>query len=219
VNTSSAVKAICGRYGGAVCTSANAETMLRWALEQGDGVLFLPDRNLALNMADRVGIPESRRDFLLRAGQDRTGMVYIWPGICDVHTAFRTEAIRGVRENDPEARIIVHPECPPELIRMADASGSTSQIIAYVEASAPGSRIHVGTEINLVRRLQHRFAAEKTVLPLQSCDCPFMARITEGRLADTLEAIQEARAEGTAVDPGEAAWAREAVNRMLQACA
>jgi len=219
VNTSSAVKAICGRYGGAVCTSANAETMLRWALEQGDGVLFLPDKNLALNMADRVGIPESRRDFLLSSGPEATGVVHIWPGICDVHTAFRTDAIRGVRENDPQARIILHPECPPELIRMADASGSTSQIIASVEASAPGTRIYVGTEINLVRRLQRRFAAEKSVLPLQSCDCPFMARITEVRLADTLEAIQMNRAEGTTVDPREAAWALEAVNRMLQACA
>ena len=219
VNTSSAVKAICGRYGGAVCTSANAETMLRWALEQGDGVLFLPDRNLALNMADRLGIPESRRDFLLSAAPEATGVVHIWPGICDVHTAFRTEAIRGIRESDPQDRVIVHPECPPELIRMADASGSTSQIIAYVEASAPGSRIHVGTEINLVRRLQRRFAPEKSVLPLQSCNCPFMARVTKERLAETLEAILEGRAEGTAVDPREASWAREAVNRMLQACA
>jgi quinolinate synthase len=218
VNTSSAVKAVCGRYGGSVCTSSNAETMLRWALEQGDGVLFLPDKNLALNTADRVGIPESRRDFLLGVGVERNGTVYIWPGICDVHTAFRTAEIAKVRENDPEARVIVHPECAPRVVRMADASGSTSQIIAYVEGSPAGSRIHVGTEINLVRRLQRRFAEEKSVLPLQSCDCPFMAEVTEERLAGTLEAISEGRAERIDVDPGEASWARKAVQRMLEVC-
>ncbi len=219
VNTSAAVKALCGRYNGSVCTSANAETMLQWALEQGSGVLFLPDRNLALNTADRLGIPESRRDFLLGAHGDEAGTVSIWPGICDVHTAFRAEEIRKVRESDPGAQVMVHPECPPELVRMADASGSTSQIIAYAEKSVPGSRIHVGTEINLVRRLQRRFAPEKAVLPLQACDCPFMARITEKRLAESLEGISRGRAPEVAVDPEQARWAREAVERMLRACA
>ncbi|MCF8031259.1 MAG: quinolinate synthase NadA [Desulfohalobiaceae bacterium] len=218
VNTSSAVKAICGRYGGSVCTSANAETMLRWALEQGDGVLFLPDKNLALNIADRIGIPENRRDFLLHPGGEQTGVVYIWPGICDVHTAFRTEAIREIRESDSKARVIVHPECAPEVVRAADASGSTSQIIAYVEASPPGSRIYVGTESNLVQRLKRRFAEEKSVLPLKSCDCPFMAQVTEERLAGLLEAISGGGAPRVEVASREASWAREAVNRMLQVC-
>lgn len=218
VNTSSAVKAICGRYGGSVCTSANAKTMLQWALQQGDGVLFLPDKNLALNTADGLGIPETRRDSLLHPQKAEEGTVYIWPGICDVHTAFREEEIRKIRESDPQARIIVHPECPPELVRMADASGSTSQIIAYAEQSAPGSRIYVGTEINLVRRLGRRFAAEKSVVPLQSSDCPFMARVTEERLAAALKAIREGRAEQVTVDSAEASWTREAVNRMLEVC-
>lgn len=218
VNTSSAVKAICGRYGGSVCTSANAETMLRWALDQGEGVLFLPDKNLALNTADRIGVPENRRDFLLRPDGERTGVVYIWPGICDVHTAFRMEEIREIRERDPNARVIVHPECAPEVARIADASGSTSQIIAYVQESSPGSRIYVGTEINLVQRLQRRFLEDKSVLPLKSCDCPFMAQVTEERLAGLLESIRGGGAQRIEVAPDEANWAREAVNRMLEAC-
>jgi quinolinate synthase len=217
VNTSAAVKAVCGRHGGSVCTSANAGSMLQWALQQGGGVLFLPDKHLALNSADQLGIPEERRDFLLHPGRGESGTVYIWPGICDVHTAFRAEAIREIRENDPQALVIVHPECSPGLVRMADASGSTSQIIAYVEQGAPGSRIHVGTEIHLVRRLQRRFAREKSVLPLQACDCPFMAQVTEERLGVLLEAIQEGSAEGVEVAPEEASWAREAVQRMLDA--
>ena len=62
VNTSLAVKAVVGRYGGAVCTSANAEKMMNWAFRQGDGVLFLPDKNLARNTARKLGITAPIRE-------------------------------------------------------------------------------------------------------------------------------------------------------------
>jgi quinolinate synthase len=70
VNSSAAVKAVCGRFGGSVCTSANAAIMLRWALDQGDGVLFLPDANLGMNTARLLGLKDleiSRMDVRGRA--------------------------------------------------------------------------------------------------------------------------------------------------------
>ena len=64
VNTDLALKAVVGEYGGAVCTSANAATMLRWALDQGDSVLFLPDRHLGDNTATGLGIAPADRHVL-----------------------------------------------------------------------------------------------------------------------------------------------------------
>lgn len=218
VNTSAAVKSICGRYGGSVCTSANASTMLDWALDQAEGVLFLPDKNLALNVARDLGIGSQRLNYSFDARHSQSGTVFVWPGICDMHTAFRASQIAAVREKDPEARIILHPECPSELVTMADSSGSTSNIIRYVQQAPFGSRIYVGTEINMVQRLARRFQGEKAVMPLQSCDCPYMGRITPGLLAETLQGIESGSLEPVEVEEITSYWSRVAVNRMLEAC-
>jgi quinolinate synthase len=216
VNTSASVKALCGRYGGTVCTSANAATMLDWALKQGDGVLFLPDKNLAHNVADELGLPEDRRSTFSQAGSGQDIRLYIWPGLCDVHLNFQPEQIEAVRKENPSAKVIVHPECPPEVVRLADASGSTSKIIAFVDRADPGSVIFVGTEINLVNRLAARYAGSKTIRPLTSSACLHMAKITEAKLCSLVEDI--ASAEPVTVDADTRSWALKALERMLEVC-
>lgn len=120
VNTPAAVKTICGKHGGSVCTSANAEKMLSWALEQGDGVLFLPDRNLALNTADKLGIPADKRMILdirkkgeaVDTQQTIDKQLLIWPGLCAIHQRFKLKQIEDFRSKYPGCKVIVHRNVP-----------------------------------------------------------------------------------------------------------
>jgi quinolinate synthase len=219
VNTSAAVKALCGRFGGSVCTSANASKMLAWALDQGDGVVFLPDKNLGRNTAKALGIPQKDYVMLdLRSMADATrGRLFFWPGLCIVHNIIKVHHIEHIRQAHPEARIIVHPECLPEVVDLADASGSTSGIIRYVRDAQPGALIYVGTEINLVQRLAREYAPDKTVRPVLKTSCSNMARITAENLADHLEHIHEAQTVTVSADVQQDALL--ALERMLKVCA
>ncbi len=218
VNTSAAVKALCGRYGGSVCTSANAATMLDWALQQGDGVVFLPDKNLGRNTAKALGIAAQDYEILdlrspARASRSR---LFLWPGLCTVHNLIKPRHMEHIRQADPRARIIVHPECMPDVVDMADASGSTSGIIRYVQEARPGDTIYVGTEINLVQRLAREFGPAKTIRPVLDTACSNMAKVTAPKLAEHLDAIAAVPKVG--VGPEVRQDALLALERMLEVC-
>lgn len=226
VNTSLAVKAVVGRHGGAVCTSANAKIMLDWALGQGDGVLFLPDRNLGHNTADQLGLPEAERLELdirrggeaqdpVRAGRAR---LLLWPGCCAVHARFRPEMAEAWRAVHPGGRVLVHPECSPAMVRAADAAGSTSFLIRQADEAEDGAHLAIGTEINLVRRLARKHAGRLTIAPLAECACSNMARVTAERLLTTLEGIRSGAARPVVVDARQTGPARDALTRMLEQC-
>lgn len=225
VNSSVAVKAVVGRHGGSVCTSANAPAMLRWALDQGDGVLFLPDKNLARNTARELGLPASEIEVLdVREGganirtEDFAGTrLFCWPGVCSVHHRFKPEHIRRVRAEVPDVRIVVHPESHPDVVQASDAAGSTSFIIKYCREALAGANICVGTEMNLVHRLAKEFAPGKRIFPLLESECANMAKITEEKLADTLEGLDDAEPVRVPLELAEPS--RLALERMLQACA
>jgi quinolinate synthase len=189
-NSTLGLKAVAGARGGAVCTSANALPMLRWALEQGDAVLFLPDRNLGWNTADALGLPLKERAVLRLRGDDPApeARLLLWPGFCSIHTRFTTRQIARLRAEHPGALVAVHPECTPEVVAAADAVGSTSFLIRYVREAPAGSTCVVGTEINLVERLAAEHRGRVTVLPLVESACTHMAQTTEERLAACLDA-------------------------------
>ena len=208
VNTSLAVKAVVGRYGGAVCTSANAEKMMNWAFRQGDGVLFLPDKNLARNTARKLGI----------TGRD-THILVLWPGLCAIHARFHPEQIEAVRKADPSCKVIVHPECSPEVVRAADGAGSTTYIIEYVRNAPDGAHIYVGTEINLVERLAREQEGRIRVEALRSSACSNMAKITPEKLRATLEGIVAGNTDPITVPSEDSAPAKASLERMLEACA
>jgi quinolinate synthase len=118
----------------------------------------------------------------------------------------------------PGVTVIVHPECPHEVVRLADASGSTEQIIAAVAAGPSGSRWAVGTESNLVRRLAARHA-DRTVVELSTVPslCRQMNLITLAHVLYTLDAIAGGRpANRVTVDADVARDARIALDRMLR---
>ncbi|MGM0424421.1 MAG: quinolinate synthase NadA [Thermodesulfobacteriota bacterium] len=218
VNTSAAVKAVCADYQGSVCTSANASTMLDWALGQGQGVLFLPDKNLARNTANQLQIPrEKRLQLSLIRGVQEQARLYIWPGVCSVHQKFKPAQIDRVRAEDPQARVIVHPECSEAVVAKADASGSTSKIIDYVRQAPAGSRIYIGTELNLVKRLAQQEAQEKDILPLRQVQCVNMAKIAQHKLASLLQELDQGQQVQVREEVQEKALL--ALRRMLEVCA
>lgn len=234
VNTTLALKAVVGEFGGAVCTSANARTVLRWALDQGRGVLFLPDRHLGRNTGKQLGLgPEDwyllelDADGLSPAEQEPTHRLWttpllLWPGCCPIHDHLTVEQIAAARTAHPGCLIMAHPECCPEVIDRCDGAGSTSFLIgeaARLAAEKPGSTLIVGTETNLVDRLRRRHAGSCTVLPLGPAVCPDMAKVTEANLLTLLQAIETGTAQALAVDPALCAPARESLTRMLDICA
>jgi quinolinate synthase len=227
VNSSVAVKAVCGKHGGSVCTSANAEKMVRWAMERGDSVLFLPDKNLARNTANIIGIPEEKWHILnIRGEGSQIDMdavskseLIMWPGCCAIHARFNERQIEAARTNYPDVKIVIHPEAAPNVIDKADAAGSTSFIIKYVEAAPEGSNIAIGTELNLVERLADQYEGSKNIFPLLESTCSHMALVTEPKLLKTLEAIENGTAKPVTIPAGLVEDAKIALERMLIACA
>lgn len=158
VNSSADIKAFCGRHGGTVCTSANAEKILAWALTQKPRVFFLPDRNLGRNTAVKMGIPAE--EILLWDEETQTAAdvherirrakVILWDGCCPVHDEM---ALPG--EMPADAKLIVHPECRQEVVAASAADGSTTELIRVIESANPGEKFIIGTEATLVQRLKN----------------------------------------------------------------
>jgi quinolinate synthase len=230
MNSSADIKAFCGRHGGAVCTSSNAETALRWAFEQRpEGrakVLFLPDQHLGRNTAvlqlglsldDCVVIDPHAPDAGVSDAQLRDARTLLWRGHCSVHGRFTARRVDDVRARVPGVNVLVHPECTHEVVTKADYVGSTEYIIAMLDRAEPGSAWAVGTELNLVKRLaaQH---PDKSVVFLDDtvCFCATMNRIDLPHLVWALENLVAGQVVNRIeVDADTAHWARVALDRML----
>lgn len=228
VNTMLELKNVVGEYDGAVCTSANAQKMLEWALMQGDSVLFLPDKNLGRNVAKKIAIPAEEQYILkltgkgLVPGQDDklTAKLLLWPGSCAVHAKLSPKLVEESHKNN-KCLVLAHPECKPELIEKCDGAGSTSFLIKETERiarEAPGSEVVIGTEENLVERLASKYAHKLKIRPLGRAFCPHMEKVTPEKLLKTLEQIVEDRGDSLQIDSQKAENARLSITRMLDVC-
>jgi quinolinate synthase len=226
INSSAAIKAFVGERGGIVCTSGNAAGVLKWAWEQGERVLFLPDQHLGRNTAFKMGVPLDRMvvwdpnefDGALAADEALDAKMLLWKGHCSVHTRFTVQQIAMIREQHPGVRVIVHPEVPWEVVQAADDSGSTEYILSQVRNSPDGSVWAVGTEVHLVSRLANEVAPEKTVISLDQlgCLCSTMFRVSPNHLLWILEELLEGRVHNQIVVPDERKhWVGVALDRML----
>jgi quinolinate synthase len=231
MNSSADIKAFCGRNGGAVCTSSNAETALEWAFAQKSGaadtkVLFFPDQHLGRNTAvlklgmsldDCVVWDPHRPHGGLTTEQLRDARMILWKGHCSVHGRFSPDTIDDLRATIPDIQILVHPECTHEVVLKADLVGSTEFIINTIEAAAPGTAWAVGTELNLVKRLAAAHPDKRIVfLDKTVCYCSTMNRIDLPHLVWALESLVA----GTVVnhievDAETEKWAKIALDRML----
>ena len=198
INSDAEIKAFCGRNEGVVCTSSNALGALDWGLQRGEQIFFLPDEHLGRNTAKRKGISKDRMvvwDPRAPLGGNseeavRKAHVILWKGYCHVHTWFTPEHIRDVREQLPDAVVVVHPECKEEVVDLADYNGSTSFIVRFVQEAPMGTQIAIGTEINLVSRLA-REHPDKKILPLSRSLCPNMYKVSLNDLLWTLDELGE----------------------------
>jgi quinolinate synthase len=228
MNSSADIKAFCGRHGGAVCTSSNADVALEWAFEQKPGakVLFLPDQHLGRNTAVlKLGM--SLEDCVVWDPRQPGGGVepealararmILWKGHCSVHGRFSVDVVDELRARTPDIKILVHPECTHEVVTRADLVGSTEFIIKTIEAAPPGSSWAIGTELNLVQRLARQHPEQEIAfLDRNVCYCSTMNRIDLPHLVWALESLVDGvvvnRIE---VDPVTERDAKVALQRML----
>ncbi len=225
VNSAASIKAFCGGHGGACCTSSNARKVLEWALSQSEKVIFLPDQHLGRNTGYAMGIAlddmvvydPRRPNGGLTPQQARDAKVFLWKGHCSVHGLFSVAQCDDIRRTDPDCRILVHPECPWEVVQKADLAGSTEFIIKTVTESPVGSRWAIGTEIHLVNRLASN-NPDKMVRSLAGiqCLCTTMYRIDLRHLLWVLDELTAGRiVNRIMVDLETKRLARVALERML----
>ncbi|MGZ4436501.1 MAG: quinolinate synthase NadA [Nocardioidaceae bacterium] len=232
MNSSADIKAFCGRNGGAVCTSSNAQVALEWAFaqkpgsERGAKVLFLPDQHLGRNTAVLqmgIGLDECvvwdphQPNGGLTGEQLRDARMILWKGHCSVHGRFSADVVDEVRARIPGVQILVHPECKHEVVTKADLVGSTEFIIKTVEAAPAGSSWAIGTELNLVQRLANAHPDKNIVfLDRTVCYCSTMNRIDLPHLVWVLESLVAGQVVNQiSVDPETERWAKVALQRML----
>jgi len=232
INSAASLKSFCGVRGGAVCTSSNAEKVVRWALEKKPRLLFAPDQYLGRNTADALDIPPEEILLLPTDAQNEVkdeqlmrAKVLLWPGYCPVHLDVQPEQLLASRKKYPNAWVIVHPECTPQVVAIAEMAGSTSVIIEQIAESPAGSVWMVGTERHLVERLAARFPGKTILLPEsppqsenpQPFVCETMAQTRLSHLEKALTDLDEGNPSNViTVADEEVSGALLALERMLQ---
>lgn len=165
VNTSAAVKAQCDYC----CTSANALKMAQNILKNNEEIIFIPDKYLAQYVADQVG-----RKFIT------------WEGYCPTHAKILPENIMQAKKLHPRAKVLVHPECKPQLTELADVVASTEKMCAYVQ-NAPDTEFIIATEIGIIYRMKKENPGKSFYPASDKATCPNMKRINLEKVLWSLE--------------------------------
>lgn len=187
INSSAAVKAeadVC-------CTSANAVKIVESV--EAEEILFVPDQYLGQYVAAKTG----------------KKMIF-WPGYCPTHARILPDHIEKLKQDYPLARVVVHPECRPEVIALADEVLSTGGLCRYAQTSQ-AKEITVGTEIGIIHRLRKENPDKRFIPVSEQAVCPNMKLITLEKIIYSLEeTVFEVK-----VSPEIRARAITAVNKML----
>jgi quinolinate synthase len=225
MNSSAAIKAFCGRNEGVVCTSSNAVPLFDIYLKEFDKMFFFPDQHLGRNTGAKFGIPLDKMALWNpheelggnTEQQLRDAKLILWRGHCSVHGRFKPWHVDKVRAEIPGVQVLVHPECMREVVELSDLDGSTSFIIKTVENSPSGSKWAIGTEVNLVNRLQQRFPdKEIRLLAPDLCMCATMYRIAPQNLAWAMDNLVNGVVVNEIVVDGETKhFAGVALERMI----
>ncbi len=227
INSAANLKSFCGKHGGVVCTSTNAQKIIEWSFAQREKVLFFPDQHLGRNTGVKMDIPLEQMvtwDYDQPMGgltpeAIRQAKIILWKGFCSVHQMFKPEQIENFRREAPDGKVISHPEASYEVCQLSDYVGSTEFIIKTITDSEPGSQWLVGTELNLVNRLHQTLADENKTVQFMSpmlCMCSTMFRIDPQHLAWVLENLVEGHVVNQiSVAEDVASNARVALQRMF----
>ena len=198
-NTSAEVKARADW----IVTSSNALEIIRYLHEQGESILWGPDKHLGRYIQQQTGA-----DMLL------------WQGSCVVHDEFRADELKALRAKHPKAAVLVHPESPEAVVAQADRVGSTSQLIkAASELDNP--EFIVATDYGIFHKMQQAAPDKKLIeaptggksATCVSCaHCPWMAM---NGLSRVIAALEEPESHAVTVDPNVREGALASINRML----
>jgi len=188
INSSAEVKAesdVC-------CTSANAVKVIE-SLDARE-ILFVPDQYLGHYISTKIN-----------------KKMILWPGFCPTHIRIQPQYITNLRQEYPQAKVVVHPECRPEVIALADEVLSTGGLCRYADRSEVKEMI-VGTEIGIIHRLRKENPGKKFIPASEQAICPRMKLIT---LESVLWSLQE-MAPGVKVPEEIRLKAKVAVDKMLE---
>jgi len=166
INTTADVKALAD----ICCTSSNGVKVVKSRTTKK--IIFVPDRNLGLFIQKQV--PEKE--------------MILWPGICRTHHNITKEELLEIKKKHPNAEILVHPECRPEVIDIADHAFSTNGMVTYVKTS-PKREFIIGTEKGICYRLEKENPGKK-FYPVPSAICPNMKKITLEKVLKSLETLE-----------------------------
>ncbi len=189
INSSAEVKAesdVC-------CTSANAVKVIE-SLDEANEILFVPDQYLG----DYIGSKTGKK-------------MILWPGFCPTHLRIQPQHIVRLRQEYPQAKVIVHPECHPEVISLADEVLSTGGMCRYIKESE-AEDIIVGTEIGIIHRLRKESPGKRFVPVSEQAICPRMKLISLEKILWSLEEM----APEVKVQEETRLKAKAAVDRMLE---
>ena len=226
MNSTAAIKAFCGRNEGVVCTSSNAVPLFDIYLKEYDKMFFFPDQHLGRNTGAKFGIPLDKM-VLWNPHEELGGntpealldaKLILWRGHCSVHGRFKPWHVDKIRADVPGVKVLVHPECTREVVEMSDLDGSTSFIIKTVENAPAGSKWAIGTEVNLVNRLQQRFPDQDIhLLAPDLCMCATMYRIAPQNLAWAMDnLVNDVVVNEIVVDEETKHYASIALGRMIE---
>lgn len=168
INCSAEVKAL-SDY---ICTSSNAEKIVA-SIPKDKQILFAPDKNLGAYLVKKIGRP-----------------MVLWQGTCIVHETFSERKLIGLKTRHPDAKVLAHPECEEQILRMADFIGSTTGILKFA-INDPGKEFIIATEAGIIHQME-KAAPEKTFYPLPpeancACnECPYMRKNTLEKVRDSL---------------------------------
>jgi quinolinate synthase len=228
INSAANLKSFCGKHGGIVCTSTNAQKVLEWSFAQREKVLFFPDQHLGRNTGVKMDISLEQMvtwDYDLPMGgltpeAIKAAKIILWKGFCSVHQVFKPEQIENFKREVPNGKVISHPEASYEVCQMSDYVGSTEFIIKTITDAEAGTQWLVGTELNLVNRLHQTLAKDNKTVQFMSpmlCMCSTMFRIDPQHLAWVLENLVEGQVVNQiSVAEDVADNARTALQRMFE---
>ena len=175
------------------CTSANAEKVVA-SIPKDKEIIFLPDKNLGANVARALN-----RKLML------------WPGFCPTHMRISREMIEQRKKEFPDAVVMVHPECEPEIVEIADVALSTGGMLKFAGETA-AKQIIVGTELGIIHRLKIE-NPDKMFIPVsEQAICPNMKLI---ELHDVLNALENMEHE-IILEPRIIEKARASIERMIE---
>ncbi len=175
------------------CTSANAAKIVA-SIPEDKEIIFLPDKNLGANVARELG-----RKLLL------------WPGFCPTHMRISKEMISRRKQEFPDAVVMVHPECEPEVVEMADVALSTGGMLKFA-AESDAKQIIVGTELGIIHRLKIE-NPDKIFIPVsEQAVCPNMKLIELHNILSSLENMETE----IILEPGIIAKAKASIIKMIE---